>query len=108
VVVGEFPEVVRFSDDARAVLIPVPGTANGHIAAPQQADVWRFAAKKGARIVLEVNAHRLGSPLDSTIEILDTHGQLVPRAVLRSLAKTYVVFRDHDSANTGIRIENWS
>ena len=31
----------------------------------------------------------------------------VPRATLRSLARTYVTFRDHDSAGPGIRIEAW-
>jgi hypothetical protein len=108
VVVGEFREVVRSSNAATAMSIPVPGIANGRIAAAKQTDPWRFSAKKGTRLVLEVNARRIGSPLDSTIEILDAQGHPVPRAVLRSLAKTYVVFRDHDSANTGIRIENWS
>ena len=32
----------------------------------------------------------------------------MPRAVLRCQAKTYVTFRDHDSAGAGIRIESWS
>jgi hypothetical protein len=32
----------------------------------------------------------------------------VLRATLRSLAKTYVAFRDHDSATAGIRLEAWA
>ena len=79
----------------------VPGTANGRIAEPGATQTWRFAAKKGQRLILEVDARRLGSPLDSTIEILDAEGQPVPRATLRCLAKTYVTFRDHDSAGAG-------
>jgi len=71
-------------------------------------DLWRFQAKNGQRLILEVNARRLGSPLDSYIEILDAQGKPVPRAVLRCLAKTYTVFRDHDSAASGIRMETWS
>ncbi len=67
-----------------------------------------FAAKKGQRLILEVNARRLGSPLDSSIEILDARGQPVQRATLPCLAKTYTTFRDHDSAGPGIRIETWS
>ncbi len=105
VVVGEFPEVLTPQKDAT---VAVPGTANGRIDAPQVTNTYRFTAKKGQRLLLEVEARRLGSPLDSYIEILDADGHLVPRATLRCLAKTYVVFRDHDSAGGGIRIEAWT
>lgn len=104
-VVGELPEVLE-SDKVQP--IPVPGTANGRIAQPGTGQVWRFAARKGQRLIVETNARRLGSPLDSTIEILDAGGRPLPLATLRSVAKTYVAFRDHDSANTGIRLETWS
>jgi hypothetical protein len=88
--------------------VPVPGTANGRITQPGMTDTWHFQAKKGQRLILEVNARRIGSPLDSYIEILDIQGKPVPRAVLRCLAKTYTVFRDHDSLGPGIRMETWS
>ncbi len=101
IVGGEFPEVSGGK-------IPVPGTANGRIQADNQKDLWSFAAKKGQPLIVEVNARRLGSRLDSIIEILDKDDQPVPRAVLRSQAKTNVTFRDHDSAQGNIRIEAWS
>jgi hypothetical protein len=104
VLVDEFAEALA----GKSNLLPVPGTGNGKIAVPGTTDVWRFHAKKGQKLILEVNARRLGSPLDSFIEILDAKGNLVPRATLRSLAKTYVTFRDHDSATAGIRIESWT
>jgi WD40 repeat protein len=116
VMVGEFPEVssspgLQARDpkhgDSRGQAIPVPGTANGRINKPESTETWRFKAKKGQRLVLEVNARRIGSPLDSYIEILDAKGQLIPRATLRCLAKTYTTFRDHDAAGPGIRIETW-
>jgi hypothetical protein len=103
-VVGEFPEAL--SPDKGTV--PVPGTANGVVATPGATGTWRFAAKKGQRLLLEVNARRLGSPLDSFIEVLDNKGQPLPLATLRCLAKTYVAFRDHDSSGPGIRLETWS
>src|SRR6185312_5762930 len=59
------------------------------------------------RLVVEVNATRIGSDLDSVIEILDSKNQPVPRAVLRCQAKTNVTFRDHDSVGRGIRIDVW-
>jgi hypothetical protein len=111
--VGEFPEVVR-GTPASAGSVPVlsvPGTANGRIAQTSPNgfhETWRFAAKKGQPLYLEINARRIGTPLDSYIEILDLKGQPVPRATLRCLAKTYTTFRDHDSAGSGIRLETWS
>jgi WD40 repeat protein len=105
VLVDEFPQAA-FSPSGATV--PVPGTANGRIEQPGATQTWRFHANKGQRLLLEVNARRAGSPLDSVIEILDAKGQLLPRATLRSLAKTYLIFRDHDSASTGLRIESWS
>jgi WD40 repeat protein len=94
---------------ARQVLsLPIPGTGNGRINRPGETDAWRFTAKKGERLIIEINARRLGSPLDSFIEILDATGNPVPRATLRAVAKTYVTFRDHDSAGSGIRIETWN
>jgi WD40 repeat protein len=104
VVVGEFPEAAH--DPSKVLTVPI--TCNGILRLEKSADVWRFEAKKGQRLVVEVNARRLGSPLDSYIEILDSRGQPVPRAVLRCLARTYTVFRDHDSASAGIRIEAWT
>lgn len=101
VTVGEFPEV------SSPGTLAVPGTGNGRVASGS-ADVWRFAARKGQRLIVEVNARRLGSPLDSYIEILDAQGRPVPQATLRCVAKTVTVFRDHDSAGPGIRIEAWS
>ncbi|HXG12045.1 MAG TPA: c-type cytochrome domain-containing protein [Gemmataceae bacterium] len=108
VVVGEFAEVVRGNPGGMMPVVPVPGTANGRIDQPGTSETWRFRATKGQRLIIEVNARRLGSPLDSVIEILDAQGQPVPRAVLRCLARTYVTFRDHDSATPKIRLEAWN
>ncbi len=102
--VGEFPEVVGKAGGQ----LPTPGTGNGVLAEPGAAHVWRFSAKKGQRLIVEVNARRLGSPLDSAIDILDGKGQPIPRATLRSLARTHVTFRDHDSVTAGIRLDNWN
>jgi hypothetical protein len=104
VIVGEFPEVMAGANNR----LPMPGTGNGRIAGAQAADSWHFHAEKGKRLIVEVEARRLGSPLDSMIEILDARGQPVPRALLRCLAKTYVMLRDHGSTSPGIRLETWN
>jgi WD40 repeat protein len=111
VIVGEFPEVVAAGAGTGALgpppLLPTPGTANGRIL-PARTDTWRFRAKTGQRLVVEVNAQRAGSPLDSFIEIQDAAGRPVPLATLRCVAKTYATFQDHNSVNPGIRLETWS
>ena len=106
-VVGEFPERTKHDGMKSTPILPVPGTANGLVLYPGVADGWRFSAKKGQRLVVEVNARRLGSPLDSFVEVLDAKGQPVPRATLRCQARTAVTFRDHDSAQANIRLEAW-
>jgi Tol biopolymer transport system component len=108
-IVGEFPEVFRDqkSSGGDPLAIPVPGTANGRIRRHGGIETWRFRAQKGQRLIVEVNAHRLGSPLDSFLEIQDRDGRPLPRALLRCQAKTHVTFRDHDSTGAGIRIEDW-
>ena len=115
VVVGEFPEQVGLkrapatgANLAPHISLSVPGTGNGVLAKPGGSETWLFDAKKGQRLIVEVEARRLGSPLDSVIEIRDAEGRPVPRATLRCLAKTHVTFRDHDSAGDNIRIESWS
>lgn len=111
VIVGEFPEVATpeaTQSSTMAASMPVPGTSNGRISKRGMTETWRFQAKKGQRLIVEVNARGIGSPLDSYVEILDAQGKPVPRAVLRCLAKTYTVFRDHDSTGPGIRMETWS
>lgn len=108
VVVGEFPEVRAEESATQPKMIPVPGTADGVLRQPGQRDAWRFRANKGQRLVVETQAQRIGSALDSVLEILDAQGQPAPRAALRCQAKTYVTFRDHDNATAGIRIDAWN
>lgn len=102
VVVGEFAEATK------PCLLAVPGTGNGRIEKPNQADVWKFAAKKGERLVIETFARRGGSPIDTAIEVRDATGRPVPTATLRGVAKVYTTFRDNDSVTSGMRLESWN
>ena len=104
--VGDYPEVRM--GGMSPVDVPVPGVANGIIDKAGATQTWRFKARKSQRLILEVNARRLGSPLDSYLEVLDLHGKPIPRAVLRSVGMTYVTFRDHDSEKEGVRLESWN
>ncbi len=53
-----------------------PGlTINGRIDQPGDWDVFRFESRAGEKIVAEVQARRLNSPLDSLLELIDADGR---------------------------------
>jgi hypothetical protein len=76
--VGDYPEVEerepndKFSD---AMRVPVPVTINGRIDRPDDEDHFVFSAKAGERLVLEVYARRLDSPLDSILTLFNSKEQ---------------------------------
>lgn len=89
-------------------LLPVPSVGNGLFADQKDVHVWKLQAKKGNKLIVETMASRLGSNVDTYLEILDPMGNPLPRVVLRGLSKTYTIFRDNDSVTAGIRIEAWN
>jgi Bacterial pre-peptidase C-terminal domain len=111
---GVYPEQLeRTTLTARAPgqLVAAPVTINGRIdrrADGSSADVFRVSARKGQTLILSVNAARLGSPLDASIEVLDLRGRPVPRAVVRPVWETSVDLRDRGSMDPGLRLLSWS
>jgi hypothetical protein len=110
--VGDVPEVFEKEPNDRpsqAEPVSIPVTINGHIDNPSAAkhaddDFFRIHAGKGQRLVIEVAAARLGSPLDSVVEVLDSRGNDVPRATVRCLYQTQTTLADRDSRSEGIRL----
>jgi hypothetical protein len=112
VAVGKYPEVAeeeRGTGADSAMSLNVPVTVNGRVSgfskdhAPDE-DHFQFAAKKGTHYVIEVEARRLGSPLDSVVEILDNKGNPVPQIKARAELKTEIELRDQNSAQNALRI----
>jgi hypothetical protein len=111
IVVADGPQKLEHESNDRwadAEELPVPGGISGRIGHEGDVDYFRFRAKKGERIVVEVYGRRLGSSLDSLVEVLDGAGRPIPRAVLRPVDRTEVAFRDHPSTVPGIRLTRWS
>lgn len=115
--VGDAPEIAeREPNDsiAQAQAVSIPVTINGHIAGGRDRgknpdeDYFRFTAKKGQKLSIDVAASRLGSPLDSVIEILDAEGNAIPRATIRCLNETTTTLSDRDSRTDGIRLVSTS
>jgi hypothetical protein len=115
--VGSEPEVLEQEPNntiTQAQSISLPITINGHIAGGVEAggkpdeDYFRFRASKDERLSIDVAASRLGSPLDSVIEVLDAQGNAIPRATIRCLNQTTTTLSDRDSRTTGIRLVSTS
>ncbi len=103
--VGELPEVgtpERIGSVSNAMSVHVGTTVNGHVTTPAQ--YFRFHAAKGEQIVIDVNARRLGSQLDSLIEVLDSQAKPIETMTIRAVSETATSLRDHDSASPGIRL----
>ena len=91
----------RSLSEAQSVSVPV--TINGRIDRAGE-NYYRFHARKDQKLILEVNARRLGSDLDSFVEVLDAKGNPIERATVRALWETSTTLSEPDSANRGIRI----
>ena len=95
---------------AEAQAVPVPAVISGSIQAPGDADCFRFAARAGVPLVVEVIADS-GTPkskLDSRLEILDAEGRPVEQVVLQAVRDSWFTFRGKNSSQTDdFRIHNW-
>ena len=115
--VGNEPEISEQEPNdtiAQAQTISLPVSINGRIESGNQSsgspdqDYFRFHASQGQKLSIDVAAARLGSPLDSVIEILDAHGNAIPRATIRCLNETTTTLSDRDSRTDGIRLVSTS
>ena len=123
IALGTYPDALERepnSDMALAQPLAIPSSVNGRIwtarggtseaqqLAPGDQDLFRFTAVKGQKLVFEVTAQQLGSPLDSIVEVLDAQGRIVPRALVRCLARTEIALNDPDSTRRSIRLLTWN
>jgi WD40 repeat protein len=90
-----------------ATTLSVPSVAVGRIAPADKEDWFRFEARAGQNLILETSAERLGSPLDTKLEIRDAAGKPVLRTVLQAVRASAVTFRGIDSTTVDCRVENW-
>ncbi len=88
--------------------LSLPVTLNGQLTKTNPTHKFTFAAKKGQALVFEVMARRLGSDLDTTIEVLTAAGKPIEVAAVRPVVETFTTLRDHDSVQPGIRITHWN
>jgi len=104
---GNEPEAMATGGNtslAAAQTVTLPVTINGRLEKPD--NYFRFKARKGEKINLEVNANRLGSPLDSIVEVLDAQGAPIERATVRCVLETSTTLSERDSSGRSIRIQS--
>ena len=90
--------------------VAIPAAMKGAIGVPGDVDCFRFTARAGVPLVLEVIAAS-GEPkskLDSRIEVVDAAGQPVEQVVLQAVRDSWFTFRGKNSTQTGdFRVQNW-
>jgi len=78
--IGDLPESIEIepNDTAEtATEVTVPVTINGRIGSPKDVDVFKFKSDKDQLLICEVNAQRLGSPLDALLTLTDAKGKVL-------------------------------
>ena len=71
-------------------------------------DWYSFNAKTGEPWVVEIDASRSGSPMDSVIDILEQNGEPIVRTRLQATRETYFTFRGKDSTiSDDFRLHRW-
>lgn len=92
-----------------AMPVPQPAMVRGSVAAPGDADLFRFHARAGEALTLEVNAARSKAKLDSKLEILTVSGAPVEQVVLQATRDSWFTFRGKDSDTADdFRLHNWA
>ena len=95
---------------AQSVVFPtsITGTIHDVSGEDSDADFFRLEARKGQQILIEVQASRDKSPLDSSVEVLTADGQPILQAQLQAVRDSYFTFRGKDSdTSDDFRMFNW-
>jgi len=114
VTVGSLAEVLEAEPNdqaAQATAMVVPGTANGRIiqasAHSPDFDCYRFDSQAGQTWIIETEAARRGSPVDTVIEVLTADGKPIERLLLQAVRDSYITFRGIDGNTRDCRVANW-
>ena len=95
---------------AEAMAISLPAVVTGMIHGKQgiDSDLFRFQAKAGEEWVLETNAARSKSTIDTKLEVLDADGNPIERVRLKAVRESWLTFRGKDSnTSNDFRLFKW-
>ncbi len=114
VAVGAANEILESEPNntpAEATPLAVPLTVGGRIdkGGPGEADndYFRFESKAGQTWIVETDAARRGSPVDTTIEVLWPDGKRIERLLLQAVRDSNITFRGIDGNTRDCRLTNF-
>jgi hypothetical protein len=90
----------------QATTLTFPTSIVGRIDVGGDVDSYRFEAKKGQHLVFDVNAARLGSPLDPVVVVLDASGHEQPRSVSHRGADYIIIFEPVTSGSYTLQVRD--
>lgn len=107
-VVGDLPEIVEEESEENVPTKPLtlPVTINGRIFPREDVDDWTLEAKAGQVITCEVNAARIGSGLDSRLEVLDPSGRTIAENSDTFGLDSFVRFKAPNDGKYTVRIHD--
>ncbi len=76
-IVGDLPEIKEKEPNTtkeESNMLELPVTVNGTISSIDDVDMFRFKLRKGARLICDIHAQRIGSPLDTYLVLYDPNG----------------------------------
>ncbi len=92
-----------------AVPVSWPAEVSGTMGRAGDVDLYRFSAEAGRAVLLEIQAARNQSKLDSRIEVLHPNGEPVEHVVLQATRDSWFTFRGKDSETADdFRLHNWA
>ncbi|MDG2185076.1 MAG: PA14 domain-containing protein [Mariniblastus sp.] len=93
---------------ANAIELPAQITGVIHNEQGSDADLFRFTSRAGQQWVVEINAARSKSPLDSKVEVLDAEGKPIERVRLQAVRDSWLTFRGKNSSTSDdFRLFKW-
>ena len=81
--VGNLPEINEKEPNSvpeQANMLELPVTVSGVVSSIDDLDSFKFKLKKGARLICDISAQRMGSPLDTYLELYDPNGKEVAKS----------------------------
>lgn len=109
-VIGNLPEIVEQEIDGEPVPVSItlPVTINGRIFPREDVDVWTVDLPAGRVVTCSVNAARLGTGLDSRLEIRDPAGRRIAENIDWFGSDSFVRFKSETAGRYSIRIHDAS
>jgi hypothetical protein len=109
--VSDFPNVLKVSpnrdrEHATFADLAPPLALNGVISHKGEEDWFRFSATKGVALDVDVYARRLGSPLDSVVEVCDAKGRSLVANDDAAGADSALKFAPPETTNYFVRIRD--